>query len=126
MKSFITALVLAAVLAAASIFHIMRLESISAALLEMNSQITASLEAEDYESACRIIDDMTRKLEGFEPFFAAMGNHEEIDNIEMTLAELRSYAEGGFKYDAEAKSYTLDFLFEHLPKNSRLRFENIW
>lgn len=126
MKSFITALVLAAVLAAASVFHIMHLERISSELLRLNSEITAALEAEDYDRARRAIDTMSERLERSEPFFAVMGNHEEIDNIEMTLSELRSYAEGGHKYDAVAKTYTLEFLFEHLPKNSRLRLENIW
>ena len=54
-----------------------------------------------------------------------MNNHAELDNIEMNLAELKRYTEGEAHTDAISKSSVLDFLFAHLPKNYKLRLENI-
>lgn len=125
MKSFFIALTLAACLTAAGIFSLCRLESASAGLLDENGRVIAALEKDDPRGAARHIALLSEAVEKYEPFFAALGNHEEIDKIEMTLAELRAYAEGGRTPDALAKARSLEFLFGHLPKNSRVLTENI-
>ena len=56
---------------------------------------------------------------------AATGNHEEIDKIEITIAELKEYILQHSKADALAHTEALNVLFRHLPKNYKLRTENI-
>ncbi|MGN1116825.1 MAG: DUF4363 family protein, partial [Candidatus Ornithomonoglobus sp.] len=90
-----------------------------------NNKIILALENDDFESADTSISVLYEYIEQYEPFFSAIGNHEEIDNIEMNLAELKAYSAGRLKYDALAKSRSLSFLFGHLPKNSRIKIENI-
>ncbi|MGN1202602.1 MAG: DUF4363 family protein [Eubacterium sp.] len=125
MKSFFIAISLAFVIIICSFFSLDHLEKISDNLTEVNNKIISALENDDFATANSSISDLYEYIEQYEPFFAATGNHEEIDNIEMNLAELKAYSAGCLKYDALAKSRSLAFLFGHLPKNSRIKIENI-
>ena len=125
MKSFITALAIAAALISGSLFYMSKLETASDELSDINKAITANLTRDEFKSAYENIKKLRDELERVEPFLAMLGNHEEIDNIESNLAELEHYTEGEHKVDAIAKTGVLSFLFEHLPKNSRLKIENI-
>jgi phosphoenolpyruvate carboxylase len=125
-KSFIFAIGLSITLLVIGIFYNIKLEEVSSRLCETVNNITASLHNEDFISASKNTKKLENEIKKLEVFFASTGNHQEIDNIEMSLAELKRYIEGEQKYDALAKSQVLDFLFHHLPKNSRLRIENIF
>ncbi len=125
MKSFFVALSLAFVIIICGCFSLNHVERISHKLSEENDRIIYALENDDFVSADTSISILYEYIEKNEPFFAAIGNHEEIDNIEMNLAELKAYSAGRLKYDALAKSRSLAFLFGHLPKNLRIKIENI-
>lgn len=125
MKSFIISLCLAAALIGASCFYSIRLESISDELKSVSSSIADKINTDDFAAARSSADELSGMLDGYGTFLAALGNHEEVDKIESALAELKSYCEGKNKYDAAAKNNVLTFLFEHLPRNSRLKIENI-
>lgn len=125
-KSFIFAICLSITLLVTSIFYNIKLEELSSHLSETVNDITANLHNEDFNSASESAKKLEDEIKNLEVFFASTGNHQEIDNIEMSLAELKRYIEGQQKYDALAKSQVLDFLFHHLPKNSRLKTENIF
>lgn len=125
MKSFIIAIALAAALTISGILCLSHLENVSERLSDINKEIIAALSEEDTQRAIEKINELSDYIDKTEPFYAATGSHEEIDNIEMNLAELKSYAGSGHIQDALAKSEVLEFLFEHIPKNSRLKIENI-
>lgn len=125
MKSFLTALVIAALLLAASEVYMVKLNKATEELSGINNNIMAAINADDYNTARSEIERFSKRLEQKHMFFAAMGNHAEMDNIEMSLSELKSYSEGEQKFDALAKSYTLAYLLGHLPENMKLRIENI-
>ena len=126
MKSFIIALFLGAFLLVSSKIYIAKLESASQKLLDINASISQSIENEDFSAAADSTKKLSDELSDFETFLAALGNHQEIDNIETSLAELESFIDGKQKYDALSKTNVLTFLFEHLPKNSKLKIENIF
>ena len=125
MKSFIISLAIAALLLCGSLFYMSRLERISDELHEINAEITEALRNEEYELAKIKIPELERAISDYEIFCAALENHEHLDTMESTIAELKIYTESQHQSDALAKSNVLAFLFEHLPKNSRLRLENI-
>ncbi len=125
MKSFITAIVIAALLISGSLFYSKYLEKESYALLEINSKISDAISSDDYTLANFYITEFSNTIDGFEEFYLATGNHTEIDCIKTNLAELRSFAKGKMKEDALAKTYVLDFLLTHLPENMRLKIGNI-
>ncbi len=126
MKSFIFTIFLAILLVTGSILHMCRLKTSAEALIECNNTLITQLHKDDFKAAKNSIDELESRICDIEPFFASLGNHDEIDIIEQNIAELRSYTEGEQKYDAIAKAYVLLYQLEHLPKNLRLCFENIF
>lgn len=126
MKSFVISLLLAAVLIGCGIFHQVKFEAAADELTAVNDKIIDGLNREDFPDAMSAINELSGKVERFELFFAALGNHDEIDSIELCISELRGYTQGELKYDALSQAYSLSFLLEHLPRNSRVRIENIF
>lgn len=126
MRSFITALVLGAVLVAAGFAHSIKLEKTADELKEINGRISSQIESENYNDASKTLSELMDRVNEFEPFFATFGDHDEMDSIEINMSELSGFLEGEQKYDALSRSYALSFLFDHLPKNIRIKIENIF
>ena len=125
MKGVIISLCIAIVLVVGSIAYTNHIDSVSEEFAQMNQRVIEALEAEDYETAKTETEKMEKYLDKKSTVLAATGNHEELDNIEMNLSELSGYVDGGKQTDALAHCNVLGFLFEHLPKNYKLKLENI-
>ena len=125
MKSFITALVIAAVIFIGSMFYNRELDSLSETMLDYNNQIMNMLHNEDYPGAAGQVQALTDYVETKKIPLSMIIDHATLDKIENSLAELAGYVEGRAKTDALAKSRTLDVLFQYIPKNYKLRLENI-
>lgn len=108
-----------------SMWYTSRLTEVSQSLCELNYAIQTDLSSGDTESAVMKINEMNKFLNAHEQVLEIMGNHEEIDNIRMSLTELYRYTKGGLRTDAMTKSEVLGFLCEHLPDNYKLKLENI-
>ncbi len=126
MKSFITAIIIAALLIAGSELHMMRLERASYELSELNSDVFEHIMNEEYDEALEAVSKLSVRMKEAEMFFGAMGDHEETDNININIAELRSYTEDERRSEAAARCRVLSYLFGHLPENSRLKIENVF
>ncbi len=126
MKSMIIAAILLAGVLFGGAAYTKKLTVVSIELMKINKEIQLELEAENYENAKDKIGEMSEYLTENEPVLSAMGNHEEIDKMQMNIAELYRYSNGEMQVDALSKSEVLDFLYLHLPKNYRLKLENIF
>lgn len=125
MKSVITVLIMAAALMTGGVLYSNQLYNISERLLEINGGIEKNLTGSEFDEASDGVDELYNYLDEKEPYFEAFGDHEELDKIKMNMAELEKYIDERERTDALAKVNVLDFLFEHLPKNYRVRIENI-
>lgn len=125
MKSFITSLVIAAFIVAGSIAYGMHIDKISSELVTINTRLTDALEAEDFERAGEIVDEVQSYFDKKRAMLGATDNHEVLDKIEINMQELFSYVEGRQKTDALSRCRVLGYLYDHLPKNYKLKFENI-
>ena len=56
---------------------------------------------------------------------AVIMDHGDLDKIESGIAELESYILHKIKPDALAKCNALDVLIRHMPKNHKLKIENV-
>ena len=125
MKSFIVAILIAISMITGSIIYTESLENISSELLATNRQLTEFLENENYEEALNTVSFMKDYINDKKILLTATGDHAEVDRLEIYLSELTEYIKGEHLFDALAHSKALKTLFEHLPKNYRIKAENI-
>ena len=125
MKSFITSLVIAAFIVAGSIAYGMHIDKVSSELVSINTRLTDAIEADDFDGAGKIVDEVKSYFGEKRVMLGATDNHEVLDKIEINIQELFSYVEGRQKADALSRCRVLGYLYEHLPKNYKLKFENI-
>ena len=125
MKSFVTALVITAAIVAGSLFYSMHIDDLSQEMEKSNQEIMELLHAGDFEQAEERVQALSDFVDEKKIALATTMDHSELDRIEMNLSELRGYVEGGMKTDALARCEVLDVLFRHLPKNYKLKLENI-
>ena len=125
MKSFITALVIAAVMVAGSIFYSAHLDDLSKEMAKDNEEITRLINEEDYEKAREKVQELSDFVDEKKIALATTMDHADLDKIEINLSELHGYVEGEMKTDSLARCKVLDVLFNHLPKNYKLKLENI-
>lgn len=125
MRSFICAIIIGIILVTGSIAYTNHIEKISDELIECNNIIYSLVSEENYSEAEKIIEMLSLYIDNKTLMLAATGNHEEIDKIEITIAELKEYILQHSKADALAHTEALNVLFRHLPKNYKLRTENI-
>ena len=125
MKSFIVTLIIGAVLVTGSVLYSHHLKTEADKLSEITDNIKESVKAEDYKSAENQTEKLNTCVSEYEKFFLATGDHLEIDNIKINLAELKSFIKHEMQSDAMSKIYVLEFLFEHLPHNTKVRIGNI-
>ena len=74
MKSFITAIIIAALLIAGSELHMMRLERASYELSELNSDVFEHIMNEEYDEALEAVSKLSVRMKEAEMFFGAMGD----------------------------------------------------
>lgn len=125
MKSLILSLVIGALIVWGSTAYTGGLERISNRLANDAAEVRRLINEENFDEALHQIDDMRLFLEQKRTMMEATGKHDEIDEIEISLEELRAYTESGSQSDASARCAAVEFLFRHLPKNFKLRIENI-
>lgn len=125
MKSFLITLVLAAVMVMSGIFCSSYIDRVAGELSERNQTIAELIRHADYSAATEQAEMLSEEIEKKKIILAITLDHTELDKIETNLAELLSYSRDQQGYDAAAKCKTLSFLFQHLPKNYQLKWENI-
>lgn len=119
------AIILAVVVVSGSMLYSSHIDKVSKEMVETNQQIQQSIMGDDFEEAKKGVEQLNTYIDEKKFTLAATINHEVIDKIEMYLSELSQYIEGGNKVDALARIDVLDVLLEHIPKNYKLKIENI-
>ena len=125
MKSLVIAITIAFIIIFAGIYSTNKLSDISEYLIELGEEIREKIEEDDFVGAKSCVDEMKKCVEENYNIFATTIDHNEIDKIEMNVNQMRVYIEKHQKADALAFANVLDGLFEHLPKDYKLKLENI-
>ena len=125
MKSFITAVLIGVFMISGCILYTNEVEDIADSLKAENKKMIAFLENDDFEGAKRAHASVESHLKDKLIMLAAIGDHEEFDRMEIYLSQVCEYIEEEHKGDALATCEALDIMFSHMPKNYRLRAENI-
>lgn len=125
MKSFITSLIIAIIIISSSFFFTKSIENTSEDLLADNREIIKLIKNDEYEKAYALTKDMQKFVNKKKTSLAVIMDHGDLDKIESGIAELESYIDNEIKPDALAKCNTLDVLIRHMPKNYKLKIENV-
>ena len=125
MRSFIVSLLIGAFLITGSILYTKNMERISSEMIECNDIIYSLISEGNYDEAVTLVDSLKNYMDRKSVMLAAIDNHEEIDKIENSLAQLEQYILQKSQADSLALSKALDVHLQHLPKNYRLKLENI-
>ena len=125
MKSFIISLIIAAIIVGGTVFFTHRIEETSEKLLKDNRKVISCLENDNYKTAHSVTQDMIEFVNEAKISLAIIMDHSDLDKIESGIAELESYIDSEIKADALAKCSVLDVLIRHMPKNYKLKIENI-
>lgn len=125
MKSFVVALCIGIFMVLGCVFYMVKVEDISQNLIQLNNEIISNVEKEDYKEAEKSLKEASDYLEDKLIMLAATGNHTELDQIEIYMSQISEYIAEEHKGDALAHCKSLMIMFKHLPKNYRLKAENI-
>ena len=102
-----------------------KLNDVSDYLIDVCEDTRNKIEEDDFEGAKELADKMKKCLEDNYNMFATSIDHNEVDKIEMNINQMQVYIEKKQKADALAFANVLVGLFEHLPKDYKLKLENI-
>ena len=125
MKSFIVSLIIGITIISATVFFTHRIETVSEKLLKDNRKLIEVLNDENFHQAITLANDMADYVDEKKLSLAIIMDHTDLDKIEMGIAELKGYIEGEIKTDALAKCNSLDVMIRHMPKNYKLKIENV-
>ena len=125
MKTFIFAMVLAAITLLGGILFNMQLDRVSAAMTRQEEIISKELIAGDADSALFEIEKLIEYIDKKRTVLASTIDHKIIDDIEVCLAEVRGLCEQEEISLALTKCRHLEHLICHLPANYSLTLQNI-
>lgn len=125
MRSFIIALVIAGLIAGGTVFSTYRIEVVSRKILDDNKKVVDAVNEEDYKKAKDLAQHMAEYVDDKKMSLSLIMDHGDLDKIEQGVAELQGYIEGEAKFDSIAKCKFLDVLIRHLPRNYKLKIENV-
>lgn len=125
MKSFAVAIVIAVFVVAGSLFYTHQIETVSDSLVSENLRVTQLLEEENYDEALECAEKMAEYVDRKKLSLAIIMDHGDLDKIELSVAELSGYIKGRVQTDSLAKCGMLNVMLRHMPKNYKLKIENI-
>ena len=125
MKSLIVAVLIATAIIFGGIYSTKKLSDLSETLITMCEEAGEAIENDDFKSAGKMLEEIEKSVEDNYNVFAVSIDHNEIDEIEMNIYQMQVYIDKNQKADALAFGNVLLGLFEHLPKDYRLKIENI-
>ena len=125
MKSVIVAIFIAGVIVFSGIYSTKKLEDVSVYLIDICEKTNEIIEKGNFSEAEKYIDDIEKCIEENYIMFASSIDHNEIDKIDVNIDQMKIYIKEEQKADALSYGSVLIGLFEHLPKDHRLKLENI-
>lgn len=125
MKSFIVAIIIAGLIVSGTVFSTHRIEVVSRKILDDNKRVVEAVKENDYQKAKVLARQMAEYVDGKKMTMSIIMDHGDLDKIEQGIAELEGYIEGEAQFDSIAKCKFLDVLIRHLPRNYKLKIENV-
>ena len=125
MKTFIIAVVIAVILVGGGLLFNFSIDGIADELMAECDKISLQIDEDNFDDATESISKIEEYIDKKKIVLASIINHENIDDIELCISELKGYAERKISSEAHVKCNRLRHLLEHLPANYTVTLENI-
>lgn len=125
MKNLIIAIFIAVLIIFGGTYSTEKLIDLSETLINLCEKAGEAINNDDFETAEYLVEEMEKRVEDNYNVFAVSIDHNEIDEIEKNIYQMQVYVHENQKADALAYGNVLIGLFEHLPKDYKLKIENV-
>ncbi|MCH5184833.1 MAG: DUF4363 family protein [Oscillospiraceae bacterium] len=125
MKSFIISMILFACLIGFSIFHSCALDKITGNIIIKNNIIAENINDGDYPAAGAKSEELKKYIDSRRTVLSATLDHGVLNKIDEYIALTDGYITQKDKIDAFVSCKSLSAFLENLPKNYKLKIDNI-
>ncbi len=95
-------------------------------LSELKIEVIKAQKNDEIDTASKISKEILEKWEETNTIWSMLIVHEELDNIEISLIELKSYIENSEFEDALAEIEKSMFLVGHIQEKEKFKIKNIF
>ena len=126
MKPLITIILITILIIAAGCITLYALNSESARLNGSLSLLEQDIENQDWKTAEKKLEEFHRRWDKISGIWSMLIDHNEIDSIELALAQLGSYVKSKEKTEALAQISALEKLIRHIPEKESPSLKNVF
>ncbi|MFZ5942627.1 MAG: DUF4363 family protein [Bacillota bacterium] len=109
-----------------SFFSVYILDNTAAVLIDLLGGVEAAILNEDWNNAEQRLAVLEKRWEKTHFLWSMLIEHNEIDNIDISIAHIKSYVKFKASNDAFAEVSALYKIFEHIPAMEKFRIQNIF
>ena len=126
MRAIIIIVVVLVIIFTGSIASANFLQSSSGSMNQELKIVYEKVKSKEWDKAHQQLQLVDEKWGKIKDSWAVFLDHQEIDNIELSLSKMREYVKNGDKIQSLAEISLLKLLFEHIPEKEKFSFKNIF
>lgn len=126
MKSIWVCLILAAIIVVLIVVPHIFIKNTTYEMSDILKQADDAIKQEDWETAAEKCHSISESWDKYTPLYEMIVEHQEVDEIIMSIRQLELFAREEEKPEARALIAELNFLINHLRENDNLSVENIF
>ncbi len=125
MKKIIYVTITIIIFVCISMFVQYKLQNSANNILNDITEVTKNMEDENWDVADKQLEDLVNKWEEVGEKWSVLVEHDEIDNITVSLFKSKAYANFREKEEALAEMREFEFMIDHIPKIQKIQLKNI-
>ncbi|TYO96010.1 DUF4363 family protein [Desulfallas thermosapovorans] len=125
MRIYVAVVVVLVLVLAVSFAALDKLNSSAKDLVEDFSGLEEAIATGNWAAAGRDVEKLAKKWSGHKDWWAIVIDHQEIDNIEMSLIRIGQYIRMQDRALAAGELAVLKKMLEHIPEKEKVNLKNI-
>jgi len=126
MKIYIAVIAVLLVVLAFGIYTVNSLESDTQQMMTGFGSLEKDIAAGNWSTASKGMDQVQEKWSTHKGWWAIVIDHQEIDNIDMSIARMTKYIELKDRPMASGEASVLKQLLEHIPEKEKINLKNVF
>lgn len=126
MRNVVLVLLISVIMIIAISFSIRYLNEVSQDLGKLSGEIERDIMDDNWDKAYKTTLEFTNKWEDYSRKIKLFANHQEIDNIEITISKLPQYIKERTKDESLACINVLKFLMNHISELEKVTIQNVF